>query len=167
MGPGKKTALERHLSLVLLGRRGRLRGHRIFAYGTANMSLDAFEQISLTNRLGQEVGLGVKYVPGDRRDTLFVCAPRQQASSLFGKNAEQFIFQLMERMPLEPERLDLIEVRGDDGAPEFWRWRLNWVGRSPLAPRSELVGSSGSRAGLLALLTGEPEVLSAQARRTR
>lgn len=132
------------------------------------MSFAAIEQLNLTNRLGQPVVLGVSFVPGTKRDTLFVCAPRQQASSLFGKNAEQFIFQLMDKLPLDPERLDLIEVRGTEQTPEFWRWRFNWVGRSPLAPRSEAVTSSGSQAALLALLNGEHNIraLEPKARRS-
>lgn len=122
------------------------------------MSFAAIEQLALTNRLGQPVMLGVSFKPTAKRDTVFVCAPRQQASSLFGKNAEQFMFQLMAKLPLDPERLDLIEVRGSEQAPEFWRWRFNWVGRSPLAPRSEPVTSSASKAALLALLDGESNV---------
>ncbi|MDQ2077957.1 hypothetical protein [Marinimicrobium sp. ABcell2] len=124
------------------------------------MPLDTFEQLNLTNRLGQPVALGIKYQPAVKRDTLFVRAPQQQASSFFGKNADQFIFQLLRALPLVPERLDLIEVRGPDEAPEFWRWRFNWVGRSPLAPRSERVNSAGTQAALLSLLEGETHVQS-------
>lgn len=131
------------------------------------MPFATIEQLSLTNRLGQPVVLGISFLPGAKRDTLFVCAPRQQASSLFGKNAEQFIFQLMDRLPLDPERLDLIEVRGTEQAPEFWRWRFNWVGRSPLAPRSEPVTSSGSQAALLALLSGASDIQTPEAKTRR
>ncbi len=132
------------------------------------MPFAAIEQLNLTNRLGQPVVLGISFMPGAKRDTLFVCAPRQQASSLFGKNAEQFMFQLMDKLPLDAERLDLIEVRGTEQAPEFWRWRFNWVGRSPLAPRCEPVTSSGSKTALLALLNGGSmiQVLEPKARRS-
>lgn len=119
------------------------------------MSLDTFEQLDLTNRLGQPVTLGVKFRPGTRRDTLFVRASQQQASSFFGKNAEQFMFQLLAIMDLVPERLDLFEVRGPAEAPEFWRWRFNWVGRSPLAPRSERIAVPGTQVALRALMAGE------------
>lgn len=122
------------------------------------MPLNTFEQIDLTNRLGQRVTLGVKFQPGARRDTLFVRAPQQQASSFFGKNAEQFMFQLLATMDLTPERLDLFEVRGPAEAPEFWRWRFNWVGRSPLAPRSERVATPGTQVALQALIAGETGV---------
>lgn len=122
------------------------------------MPLNTFEQIDLTNRLGQPVILGVKFRPGARRDTLFVRAPQQQASSFFGKNAEQFMFQLLATMDLVPERLDLFEVRGPAEAPEFWRWRFNWVGRSPLAPRSERVVAPGTHIALQALVAGESGV---------
>ncbi|WP_347332374.1 hypothetical protein [Marinimicrobium locisalis] len=112
----------------------------------------AVESLALTNRLGQPVTLGVKFLPGEKRDTLFVSAPRQQASSFFGKNAEPFLVQLMERLPLDPSRLAIFELRGDPEDPEFWRWRAEWVGRTPMALRSELVGH-GSREGLYDLLT--------------
>ncbi len=115
----------------------------------------AVEPLSLTNRLGQPVTLGVKLMPGEQRDTLFVSAPRQQASSFFGKNAEPFLMQLMERLPLTPERLSIIELRGDPQSPEFWRWRAEWVGRSPMALRAEPVASDGSRSALQSLLDGQ------------
>ncbi len=114
----------------------------------------AVEPLSLTNRLGQPVVLGVKFLPGEQRDTLFVSAPREQASSFFGKNAESFLVQLMKQLPLAPERLSIIELRGDPESPEFWRWRAEWVGRSPMALRAELVASSGSRSALQSLLEG-------------
>lgn len=115
----------------------------------------AVELMELTNRLGQPVTLGVKLLMGDHRDTLFVSAPRRQASSFFGKNAEPFINQLLDKLPLRPERLNIIELRGDPDDPELWRWRFEWVGRSPMVPRSEPVSSRGSRAALEALLWDE------------
>lgn len=114
----------------------------------------AVEPLSLTNRLGQPVVLGVKFSPGEHRDTLFVSAPRQQASSFFGKNAEPFLMQLMQQLPMVPERLNIIELRGDPDNPEFWRWRAEWVGRSPMALRSEPVDGRGSRSTLQSLLEG-------------
>ncbi len=127
----------------------------------------AVEPLSLTNRLGQPVTLGVKFLSGEKRDTLFVCAPKQQASSFFGKNAEPFLVQLMERLPLDPSRLAIIELRGAPEDPEFWRWRAEWVGRSPMALRSEPVGD-GSREGLYELLAGRVDGRSShQARRRR
>lgn len=125
----------------------------------------AVEPLSMTNRLGQPVTLGVKFLPGEKRDTLFVCAPKQQASSFFGKNAEPFLVQLMERLPLDPSRLAIIELRGDPENPEFWRWRAEWVGRSPMALRSEPVGH-GAQEGLYNLLLGRVDTQRrAQARR--
>ena len=107
----------------------------------------AVDPLSLTNRLGQPVVLGVKFLPGEHRDTLFVSAPRQQASSFFGKNAEPFLMQLMEQLPLVPDRLSIIELRGDPEHPEFWRWRAEWVGRSPMALRAEPVAGTSVAAG--------------------
>lgn len=112
----------------------------------------AVDPLTLTNRLGQPVTLGVKLLRGEHRDTLFVSAPRQQASSFFGKNAEPFLTQLLKRLPINPARLSVIELRGDQDRPEFWRWRFEWVGRSPMAPRCEQVAGDGSRSTLQSLL---------------
>lgn len=112
----------------------------------------AVEPLNLTNRLGQPVVLGVRFLPGEHRDTLFVCAPHHQASSFFGKNVEPFMNQLLDKLPIEPERLSVIELRGSETEPEFWRWRFEWVGRSPMAPRCEPVASTGSRRALSSLL---------------
>lgn len=118
------------------------------------MSYPTFDALSLSNRLGQPVTLSVRLFPGEKRDILFVAAPRRQASSLFGKNAESFLIQLLERFELRPERLTLIELRGDPAQPELWRWRAEWVGRSPMAPRSEPV-TGAARESLRALLDGD------------
>lgn len=126
----------------------------------------AVETFSMTNRLGQPVDLGVRFLPGEHRDTLFVSAPRQQASSFFGKNAESFLKQLMDCLPLKPSRLHIIELRGEPTAPEFWRWRAaEWVGTSPVALRAEPVATSGLRASLETLLAdcSPTEVMRAEA----
>lgn len=119
------------------------------------MPYPAFETLSLDNRLGQPVTLNVRLCPGEQRDTLFVAAPRRQASSLFGKNAESFLIQLLEHFALRPERLTVVELRGDPFRPELWRWRAEWVGRSPMALRSEPVTGS-ARESFQALLDREP-----------
>lgn len=108
--------------------------------------------MTLTNRLGQVVSLGIKFVPGEERDTLFVSAPRQQASSFFGKNAEPFMLQLQRQLPLNPARLCVIELRGAPERTSFWRWRFEWEGQNPIAARCEQVFSSRSNAKLAALL---------------
>ena len=117
----------------------------------------AVKSLALTNRLGQAVTLGVKFVPGKARDTLFVSAPREQASSFFGKNAEPFMLQLQRQLPLDPARLCVIELRGAPERPSFWRWRLEWEGRNPIAARSEQVFSARSNESLAALLEAEDE----------
>lgn len=119
------------------------------------MPHSAVKPLTLTNRLGQTVTLGVKFVPGEARDTLFVSAPREQASSFFGKNAEPFMLQLQRQLPLDPERLCVIELRGASERPSFWRWRLEWEGQNPIAARCEQVFSKRSNESLAALLDAE------------
>jgi len=118
----------------------------------------AAKPLTLTNRLGQMVPLGVKFVPGQERDTLFVSAPRQQASSFFGKNAEPFMLQLQRQLPLDPARLCVIELRGVPERLSFWRWRFEWEGQNPIAARCEQVCSARSNESLAALLKADPGV---------
>lgn len=129
----------------------------------------AVQPLALTNRLGQAVTLGIKFVPGEERDTLFVSAPRQQASSFFGKNAEPFMLQLQRQLPLDPARLCVIELRGTPERPSFWRWRFEWEGQNPIAARSEQVFSARSIDSLAALLeadTGAAGSVPSRQRRT-
>jgi len=115
-----------------------------------------FTNISLENRLGQIIGLGVTYVYTEARDYVFVTAPAQQASSLVGKSAEHFAFQLLRRFELNTRRFVMIELRGTGDNQTLWRWRFEWVGESPLSARCEEVNSPGQRQQLLNLL--EPDV---------
>lgn len=117
----------------------------------------AVKPLTLTNRLGQAVTLGIKFVPGKKRDTLFVSAPREQASSFFGKNAEPFMLQLQRQLPLNPARLCVIELRGTPERPSFWRWRFEWEGQNPIAARSEQVFSARSIDSLAALLEADTQ----------
>jgi hypothetical protein len=120
-----------------------------------------FVDTPMTNRLGQSVHLGVCHFPYQGRDHVFVIAPTQQASSVVGKNAEPFAFQLREKFALDARRFEMIEVRKTAGATHLYRWRFEWVGNSPLSARSEEITSPGLRAGLLELL--EPVAVAAMA----
>lgn len=115
-----------------------------------------FTNISLENRLGQIIGLGVTYVHAEARDYVFVTAPAQQASSLVGKSAEHFAFQLLRRFELTTKRFVMIELRGSGDSESLWRWRFEWVGESPLSARCEEVSSPAQRQQLLNLL--EPDM---------
>jgi hypothetical protein len=116
-----------------------------------------FVDVSLNNRLGQQVQLGVYHIQHQGRDYVFVAAPRQSASSFVGKNAEPFAFQLRETLSLDARRMELIEVREAAEGARLFRWRFEWVGNSPLSARSEEITSPGLRATLLALINVEQE----------
>lgn len=117
-----------------------------------------FVDMSLNNRLGQEVRLAVCHAQHQGRDYVFVAAPTQQASSFVGKNAEPFAFQLREKFLLDARRFELIEVRDAGDATHLYRWRFEWVGSSPLSARSEEINSPSLRATLLQLLDPSPPV---------
>lgn len=116
-----------------------------------------FVDVSLNNRLGQSVHLGVYHLQHQGRDYVFVAAPTQQASSFVGKNAEPFAFQLREYLSLDPRRMEMIEVREANDGLHLFRWRFEWVGNSPLSARSEEILSPGLRVTLLALINVEHE----------
>ena len=123
---------------------------------------DLFNNLSLQNRLGQDVQLAVRHAQGFGREYVFVVAPTQQASSLVAKNAEHFAFQLRDIFNLDARRMELIEMRGDMDCLQLWRWRFEWVGHSPLSPRCEAVSATHQQS-LLALLqiAQQPKVASA------
>lgn len=103
--------------------------------------LPRFVRKSLTNRLGQAIELNVLHQFAFGRECVFVTSAVRHASSIVAKNAEHLAFQLREFFGLDVRRFDLIECRGDLDQPEFWRWRFEWVGNSPIAPKSEKVVS--------------------------
>lgn len=128
------------------------------------LSNSLLTDLTLHNRLGQEVHLSVCHIAHQGRDYMFVAAPTQQASSFVGKNAEPFAFQLREKFSLDARRFELIEVREALGALHLYRWRFEWVGNAPLSARSEEVTSAGLRATLLSLmLPAQTDAIAANA----
>jgi hypothetical protein len=113
---------------------------------------NSFNNYSLANRLGQALELAVSHSQAFGREYIFVTALAQQASSLVAKNAEHFAFQLRELFKLDARRFEMVELRGDHTNPEFWRWRFEWVGNSPLSPRCEIVNSQSQHNQFLTLL---------------
>jgi len=118
------------------------------------MSLsNPFSTLTLQNRLGQPVHLAVYHRSAFGREYVFVAALAQQASSLVAKNAEHFAFQLRELFHLDARRFEMVELRGDLISPQLWRWRFEWVGTSPLSPRSEVISAVNQQKQLLNLLS--------------
>jgi hypothetical protein len=112
----------------------------------------SFTNCSLANRLGQALELAVSHTQAFGREYVFVAALAQQASSLVAKNAEHFAFQLRELFKLDARRFEMVELRGDVTNPQFWRWRFEWVGNSPLSARCEVINSSSQHNQFLTLL---------------
>jgi hypothetical protein len=112
----------------------------------------SFTNYSLANRLGQALELAVAHSQAFGREYVFVTALAQQASSLVAKNAEHFAFQLRELFKLDARRFEMVELRGDVTNPQFWRWRFEWVGNSPLSARCEVISSNSQHNQFLTLL---------------
>jgi len=112
-----------------------------------------FTPMELENRLGQQVLVGVTHLPTASRDYVFLGINGHQASSLVGKNAEHFAFQLRERFDIDPHRFEMIEFRMAGDEPCLWRWRFEWVGFSPLSAKGEAVASVQQQHKLFNLLS--------------
>ena len=122
-----------------------------------------FVDVTLNNRLGQQIHLHVCHIHQQGRSCVFVASPSQQASSLVAKNAEPFAFQLRERFGLIAGRFDLIEIREASGVQHLYRWRFEWAGNSPLSARAEEVTSAGQINMLFSLLAEPAGALLATA----
>ena len=114
-----------------------------------------FDQLTVTNRLGQPIELDVKRVDNGQRAYLFVHAPKLAISSLVAKNAEHFAHQLVERFELDHRRVDFIEVRDFAEQVHMIRWRFVWVGNSAISASQEEVSSSSQQSYLASVLGGE------------
>ena len=112
----------------------------------------SFTNYSLANRLGQALELAVSPRQAFGREYVFVAALTHQASSIVAKNAEHFAFQLRELFKLDARRFEMVELRGDLTNPQFWRWRFEWVGNSPLSARCEMISSHSQLNQFLTLL---------------
>ncbi len=112
---------------------------------------NSFTRYWLNNRLGQPVELAIHTAQAFGREYVFIAALAQHASSLIAKNAECFAFQLRELFKLDSRRFEMVELRGKLMDLQLWRWRFEWVGNSPLSPRSEFVASAQQQAQLMNL----------------
>jgi len=113
---------------------------------------ESFNNYSLVNRLGQALQLSAYHTQAYGREYVFVAALAQQASSLVAKNAEHFAFQLREMFDIDARRYEMVELRGDIANPEFFRWRFEWVGNTPLSARCEPISAPSQRKHFLTLL---------------
>lgn len=116
------------------------------------LSNSLFANLTLRNRLGQDVHLDVCHSAHQGRDYVFVMAPAQHNARVIGKNAEHFALQLRETFAIDPRRFELIEVRDNEGVFQLFRWRFEWALNTPLAARPEEVSSTGLRTLLLDLI---------------
>ncbi len=120
-----------------------------------------FNPLTVTNRLGQEITLGVKLISMGKRGYLFMHAPKRAASSLIAKNAEHLAHQLVSRFRLDHRNLDIVELRDQQEDTEMLRWRFEWVGASARSAKSELMTSRSQRQFLASvLLEGEEQALA-------
>ncbi len=122
-----------------------------------------FESITLENRMGRPIVLNLKCLVMAGRHYVFIKLPQSTPSNMMSKNAEHIAFQLVSRFGLLSDTLDVIEMREQSGGYDLshrdlshWdllRWRFEWVGTSPLAGYSQLVGTGSQQEFLSSVLT--------------
>ena len=120
---------------------------------------NVFNNLTLENRLGQPVQLGVFHTYAFGREYVFVKSLVNHASSVVAKNAEHFAFQLRQLFNSDSRRFEMLELRGEPNSHTLHRWRFEWVGASPITPRAEVITSAAQQNQLLQLLSSSTDLV--------
>ncbi len=106
-----------------------------------------FETIVLLNRLDMEIDVDICSVRIDSDLVMIVKANEHHHRSTVSKNIEQIAFQLRKQYTKDDVGFSLIEYTDrhhnkKDTHEEWWQWRFNWVGSTPLDGQRYLLSSS-------------------------
>jgi len=115
--------------------------------------IDCFETISVLNRLGMEINIDVAAALIEDGLTLIVRANGEYHRSTVSKNIEQIAFQLKQRFTEKDEPLSVVEYTQPSHKTsshksvktEWWQWRFNWVGNTPLDAQRHALSSFAVR----------------------
>jgi hypothetical protein len=97
-----------------------------------------FESVLVRNRLGKGMRLLVHpFSLSMDHVCILVTTPSDVHNSTLTKNADYFVSQLRERFSRTVKTFSMIELRIDaDGLEHWYAWQFNWVGNTPLEPKS-------------------------------
>ena len=102
-----------------------------------------FESVLVRNRLGKGMRLRVRHfsLSSDHVCVLVALSEGIHPSTL-AKNADHIVLQLRERFTRTVKKFTMIEIRPDEADQEQWiQWQFNWVGNTPLEPKSQIINS--------------------------
>ncbi len=95
-----------------------------------------FESVRLQNRLGRLVDVDVCCVSLGQRYAVILRAAEGAPAILVSKNAEHFAYQLREKLEVDAEKIDFLQVNQGDES-RWLRWRFQWAGKTPLKAHCE------------------------------
>lgn len=129
-------------------------------------SLDLFSTLPLLNRLGMEIKLDVCVIEVDESVTAIVMAGEGFHHSIVSKNNEQIAFQLKQKLVQNNMSFSLLEYsishhRDKTQTSEWWQWRYNWVGNTPLRGERHVLSTVKTK-NITALLEQQAEIKQAE-----
>lgn len=104
-----------------------------------------FETVVLQNRLDMDIEVDLIHITIKDRKTIVIRANKNYHSSTIAKNIEHIAFQLKSQFNENGHPFSLIEYRQKSGE-EWWQWRFNWVGNTPLESESYRLSASTAQA---------------------
>ena len=114
-----------------------------------------FEAVLVRNRLGQGMKLMVcPFSLSKEHVCVLVALPKNLHPRLLAKNAEHIVFQLRERFNRAVKKFSMLEQRVTEEMDQWYAWDFNWVGNTPLEPKSRLL-SDQQRAYYEKVITGD------------
>lgn len=111
----------------------------------------SFETVELFNRLEMQIKVDILPVTIEDKLIVIVRANEGYHRTLVSKNIEQIAFQLKEKLSQEGLEFSIVEYVDrhykDGGDEQWWQWRFNWVGKTPLS--GQRYALSASRVGVI------------------
>ncbi len=111
--------------------------------------IDCFETISVLNRLDMAINIDVAVACFEDKLIVIVKANSEYHRSTVAKNIEQIAFQLKQRFANYGRSISVVEyahAQHKNIKHEWWQWRLQWVGNTPLDAQRHALSPSKVRA---------------------
>lgn len=95
-----------------------------------------------------EIAVDLCVVDMPNECVIIIKANDQYHRTTIAKNIEQIAFQLRQQVGVSSEKVLFVEYtetytrNKKEHAEEWWQWRFNWVGRTPLDAQRYLLSSS-------------------------
>jgi len=117
--------------------------------------LFCFQTVTLLNRLDMAIEVDVRILSFEQETIIIVSANDNYHRTTVAKNIEQIAFQLKQMHSPDSPNFSLVEYAHvhykkkssnnfstEKSNEEWWQWRFNWVGSTPLDGQRYLLSSS-------------------------